>query len=189
MGIFSDKLKSIEESSEVIFEIEFSDNKLIIRSGDDMIWNNLLEFTEGGYPDFKFRFENNAPRKVNIMPIVQNDEKQKHGARVKIKHPFSSNTIGTRTLIFDRDDDGNIIEVSASKYKNQSKKSGELKDYDIKSDYIDAAFSLIASNPKLIDDFISGKASKYDVENYIDTVYNKLSNKDKRNYVKKINII
>lgn len=190
MGIFSNRLTSLKEESETIFEIEFSDNKLILRSGNDMIWNSILESFEGGYPDFKFKYKNNAPRRVNIMPIIQDTKKAKHGARVKIKHPSSSKTLGTRTIVFDRDSIGNIIGVSVSQYKNQDKRTGLLADDpDIKQDYIDAAYSLIASNPNLINDFISGEATKSDIDDYINNIYNNLPNEEKRYYAKRINIV
>lgn len=123
---------------------------------------------------------------INIVSNEINGRRLKHGPRIKFKAGKKLEDVGTRSLTFDHDKEGNTIPI-VSIYPNQDKHKNKFKEDDdlLKKYMIKTAFSFIQSNPSLIEDYFLGECDFEDVLNYADE-YNKFSNSKKKEYAKQI---
>ena len=189
MGIYSLKNKVLNE------EKDWSDDNVINigvafdEFGDPVFYTdkdllNVLNENTFNYPNIKLLSDKKQKVVINLVPYKSNDTELNPGARIKFKSR-NGNDIGTRSLVFDRDNKGNPIPI-VSIYPNQDKDKNEFKSHKMLDDYmLDTAFSFVQSNPRLIEDFFLGKRSYDDLVDYVNT-FNKFSNKKKKEYADQI---
>lgn len=191
MSIYSLKNKVLKEEKNnnsvinigVAFD-EFGDP--IFYTGNDLVMilkeNQQLNST----PNITLLSGENQRVVINIVSNEINGRKLKHGPRIKFKAGRKLENVGTRSLTFNHDKNGNTIPI-VSIYPNQDKHKNKFKEDDdlLKKYMIKTAFSFIQSNPKLIEDYFLGMCDFKDVLNYAEE-FNNFSNNKKKEYAKQI---
>lgn len=195
MSIYSLKNKVLKEEKdwsnddtlELDLEIEFDKNNDPIFYTD----NHLIILKEYHikYPSIHLEYIKHQKVDINIVPDELNDKKAPHRSRIKILGGTKSVSLTTRSLTFANNNSGDVV-PTVSEYQSQKNKNKKFKTTDsdglLKPYMIDAAFSFVQSNPELIKGFIDGKYSFYDVTDYAENEYNKLSDKEKEKFAKQI---
>ncbi len=189
MSIYSLKNKVLKEEKNdnnvinigVAFD-EFGDP--IFYTGNDLVMI-LNERSSYNHPNITLLSNKKQKVVINIVPNENSRNTMKHGSRIKFKAGTKLKDVGTRSLVFDHDNNGNTIPI-VSIYPNQDKHENEFKDKKMLENYmLKTAFSFVQSNPKLIEDYFLGKRDFKDVLEYADE-YNKFSNSKKKEYAKQI---